>query len=88
MPLVKRRYLFSPGKWRKDNKSMFFSEEHPDLKLQLPLLLLLPFSCICNSSWMHKWVQHAPKSHTTGRGELFNSKAAQGAQLKQDTGLR
>lgn len=83
MPLVRRRYLFSPRKWRKDNKCVFFSKEHGDLKLRLP------FSCICNCSWMRKWVHAAPKkSHTTGRGELFNSKAVQGAQLKQDTGLR
>lgn len=72
--MVKQRYLFGLRKRRQDNKSMFFSKEHRDLKPQPPLLLP-PFSCICNCSWMHKWVHDAPKKpHNRRRGNFSTPK--------------
>lgn len=65
--MVKLRYLFSPRKRRTDNKSMFFSKEHRDLKPQPPL----PFSCICDCSWMHKWAHNAPQKATQQAEESF-----------------
>lgn len=82
--MVKQRYLFSPRKRRKDNKSMFFSKEHRDLKLQLPLLLPLPppFSCICNCSWRHKWVHSPPKKPHSRQGRTFQLQSSAGSPTK------